>query len=148
MTDQSKEMAKIAVHALGEKKAEDIQIIDIREISVIADYFVIASASNSNQIQAMMDAVEEELYKEGYHCAQKEGNQNSSWDVGYGSHRLPRRRAGGRAVWRFGVCDRNRSCRFNVSGSGCPQRGVPPVCGRFQNKMCGSSKGIRRYGHH
>ena len=79
MTDQSKEMAKIAVHALGEKKAEDIQIIDIREISVIADYFVIASASNSNQIQAMMDAVEEELYKEGYHCAQKEGNQNSSW---------------------------------------------------------------------
>lgn len=79
MTDQSKEMAKIAVHALGEKKAEDIQIIDIHEISVIADYFVIASASNSNQIQAMMDAVEEELFKAGYHCAQKEGNQNSSW---------------------------------------------------------------------
>ena len=79
MTDQSREMAKIACHALGEKKAEDIQVIDIRNISVIADYFVIASASNSNQIQAMMDAAEEELYKAGYHCTQKEGNSNSSW---------------------------------------------------------------------
>ncbi len=79
MSDQAKEMAKMACHALSEKKAEDIQIIDIRDISVIADYFVIASGSNSNQLQAMEDAVEEELYKAGFHCAQKEGNQNSSW---------------------------------------------------------------------
>ena len=79
MNDVSRNMAKIACHALGEKKAEDIQVIDIRNISVIADYFVIASASNSNQIQAMMDAAEEELYKAGYHCTQKEGNSNSSW---------------------------------------------------------------------
>ena len=77
MNDVSRNMAKIACHALGEKKAEDIQVIDIRNISVIADYFVIASASN--QLQAMMDAAEEDLYKAGFHCAQKEGNNNSSW---------------------------------------------------------------------
>ena len=75
----SREMAKIACHALSEKKAEDIQIIDISGISVIADYFVIASASNANQLQAMMDAVEEDMYKAGYHCSQTEGNQRSSW---------------------------------------------------------------------
>ena len=69
MNDVSREMAKIACHALSDKKAEDVQVIDISEISVIADY----------QLQAMMDAVEEELYKAGYHCAQKEGNNNSSW---------------------------------------------------------------------
>ncbi len=79
MSDQAREMAKTACFALSEKKAEDIQIIDIRDISVIADYFVIASGSNSNQLQAMEDAVEEELYKAGFHCTQKEGNQNSSW---------------------------------------------------------------------
>lgn len=79
MDDTSRKMAKIACHALSEKKAEDIQIIDISEVSVIADYFVIASAANSNQLQAMMDGAEEELYKAGFHCSQKEGNQNSSW---------------------------------------------------------------------
>lgn len=79
MNDVSREMAKIACHALSDKKAEDVQVIDISEISVIADYFVIASAANTNQLQAMMDAAEEELYKAGYHCAQKEGNNNSSW---------------------------------------------------------------------
>ncbi len=42
MNKQSKEMAKLAYQALSEKKAEDIRIIDISEISVIADYFIIA----------------------------------------------------------------------------------------------------------
>ena len=79
MNDVSRNMAKIACNALSEKKAEDIQLIDISEISVIADYFVIASAANTNQLQAMMDAAEEDLYKAGFHCAQKEGNNNSSW---------------------------------------------------------------------
>ena len=41
-----KEMVRIACKALDDKKAKDIKIIDIHEVSVIADYFVIASASN------------------------------------------------------------------------------------------------------
>ena len=48
------EMAKLACHALDEKKGKDIKVIDIHEVSVIADYFVIASASNQNQVQAMV----------------------------------------------------------------------------------------------
>mgnify|MGYP002545217895 CR=1 FL=1 len=79
MTDQSREMAKIACHALGEKKAEDIQVIDIRNISVIADYFVIASGTNSNQVQAIVDNVEEQLGRAGFEAKQIEGNRNSSW---------------------------------------------------------------------
>ncbi len=73
------EMAKAACHALNEKKAEDLRIIDIREISTIADYFVIATGSNTNQIQAMVDAVDEKLTKTGHHAKQIEGNRNSSW---------------------------------------------------------------------
>ena len=58
---------------------KDIRIIDISEISVIADYFIIASGSNANQLQAMQDSVDEQLYKAGYHAKQIEGNQRSSW---------------------------------------------------------------------
>ncbi|WP_075719653.1 ribosome silencing factor [Roseburia sp. 499] len=76
---QSNEMVKIACHALSEKKAEDVRIIDISEISPIADYFVIASGANANQLQAMVDAVDEELTKAGYTAKQVEGNRNSSW---------------------------------------------------------------------
>ena len=46
----SKEMAKIAVAALEEKKAKDIKILDISGVSVLADYFIIASGSNRNQV--------------------------------------------------------------------------------------------------
>lgn len=77
--NQSKEMVKIAAKALADKKAEDVRIIDIREISTIADFFVIADGSNANQLTAMRDAVDEELYKAGYHTKQVEGNQNSTW---------------------------------------------------------------------
>ncbi len=79
MTANSKEMAKLACKALEDKKAEDIRVIDISEVSVIADYFIIADGNNPNQLQAMQDAVDEALYKAGYKARQIEGNQRSSW---------------------------------------------------------------------
>lgn len=79
MSITSKEMAKIAYKALSDKKAEDVQVIDISGISVLADYFVIADGANQNQIEAMRDAVEEELYKAGVQIRQVEGNRSSSW---------------------------------------------------------------------
>ena len=77
--EQAKEMVKIAVKALEDKKAEDVKIIDIGGVSTIADYFIIANGNNQNQLQAMRDAVEEDLYKAGYPVKQEEGNSNYSW---------------------------------------------------------------------
>lgn len=77
--NQSDNMCRLAYHALEEKKAEDIRIIDIRGISIIADYFIIANGTNPNQIQAMIDSVEEALAKEDYQVKQIEGNQKSTW---------------------------------------------------------------------
>ncbi|MDD6071984.1 MAG: RsfS/YbeB/iojap family protein, partial [Clostridiales bacterium] len=57
----SKEMAKIALTALEDKKGTDIKVIDISGVSVMADYFLIASGSNRNQVQALADNVEEKL---------------------------------------------------------------------------------------
>ena len=75
----SQEYCKIAVAALEDRKAEDVKIIDIREISPVADYFVIADGTNQNQIQAMRDACEEALYKAGLKTKQIEGNSSSTW---------------------------------------------------------------------
>lgn len=77
--EKSKEMLKLAVKALEDKKGEDIRIIDIREVSVLADYFIIASGSNTNQVQAMTDHVEGEFGKAGYPCRQVEGYQSANW---------------------------------------------------------------------
>lgn len=72
-------MVKIAVKALEDKKGEDVRIIDIRDISILADYFIIASGSNNSQVQAMVDNVEEELYKAGHECRQVEGYNTANW---------------------------------------------------------------------
>ena len=73
------EMVRLACKAMDEKKAIDIKVIDIHEVSVIADYFVIASASNQNQVQAMVDNADEMLGRAGYEAKQIEGTRNSSW---------------------------------------------------------------------
>ena len=62
--NQSKEMAKLAYTALSDKKGEDIQIIDISGVSVLADYFLIVNGNSDSQVNALVDNVEEELHKE------------------------------------------------------------------------------------
>ena len=75
----AKEMARMAIHALEDKKAEDIRVIDISEVSVIADYFIIASGSNRNQVQTLCDNVQETLGRAGYPERQTEGYQTANW---------------------------------------------------------------------
>lgn len=75
----SKELTKIAVKALEDKKGEDIKVIDIREVSVLADYFIIADGSNASQVQAMADNVQEELLKVGCESRQVEGYHTANW---------------------------------------------------------------------
>ena len=77
--NQAKEMARIAYDALSDKKGEDIKIIDITGVSVLADYFIIANGNSDSQVNALVDNVEEELHKAGYHLKQREGRANSSW---------------------------------------------------------------------
>ncbi|HCT91405.1 MAG TPA: ribosome silencing factor [Lachnospiraceae bacterium] len=74
-----KEFARIAVNALEDKKAEDIHIIDISEISTIADYFIIANGTNKSQIQTLADHIEETLGKAGLPLKQIEGYQTANW---------------------------------------------------------------------
>ena len=75
----SKELARMACEALEDKKALDVKIIDIEQVSTLADYFIIASGTNRNQVQAMADNVEEVLGRAGYEPKQIEGYQTGNW---------------------------------------------------------------------
>lgn len=77
--EQSKKMAQIAYRALEEKKGEDIKIVDISTVSILADYFLIANGVNENQVRAMSDSVEEELARAGHPLKQREGYGTGKW---------------------------------------------------------------------
>ncbi|MBR4763957.1 MAG: ribosome silencing factor [Lachnospiraceae bacterium] len=77
--EMSREMSKIAIEALEDKKASDVRVIDISEVSVLADYFIIAGGSNRNQIQAMSDEVEKKLGQAGHEVRQIEGYETGAW---------------------------------------------------------------------
>lgn len=79
MKETLKEHLRIIYKALDDKKAEDIQIIDISEVSPMADYFVIASGNNVNQVHALCDNVSEELAKTKVLTKQTEGYTAGNW---------------------------------------------------------------------
>ncbi len=79
MEKKTLEMTKLALDALQDKKAEDIRVIDISEVSVVADVFMIAGGSNRSQIQALCDNVEEKMGRAGYPAKQIEGYDTANW---------------------------------------------------------------------
>lgn len=78
---ESTKEVKLAVEALDEKKGENICVIDISKISILGDYFVITNGTNSTQVQALANNVEEKLVKKGYLCKQMEGYRSAHWIV-------------------------------------------------------------------
>jgi ribosome-associated protein len=73
------QLAKAAVDLASDKKASDVVLLDIRDITVIADYFVICSGSNSRQIKAIADTIDDELGKQGAGLLHREGTADSGW---------------------------------------------------------------------
>ncbi|GFI21757.1 ribosomal silencing factor RsfS [Lachnospiraceae bacterium] len=70
---------KKIVDALENKKAENIQLIDISEVSTVADYFIITNGTNVSQIQALSDNVEERLAIDGIRPRNIEGYNTANW---------------------------------------------------------------------
>jgi len=79
MEKETVEKVKLAVKALEDKKASNISIIDISGLSIIADYFIIASGDNIRQTAALCDNVEEVLGRAGYDARQIEGRTSANW---------------------------------------------------------------------
>ena len=73
------EMARIAALAADEKLASDVVVLDVSEQLVITDCFVIASAPNERQVEAIVDAVEEKLRERGVKPVRREGAREGRW---------------------------------------------------------------------
>lgn len=73
---ETTDLVKQIMSLLEEKKASDILALDISEISTLADYFVLASADNARQLDALEDALEDKIQLDNLH---KEGESSSSW---------------------------------------------------------------------
>lgn len=75
------ELMNEAVKAIDEKHGQDIRVIDISEISVLADYFIIAHGNNSPQIEAIVENVDFRLSRLGYEPLNIEGGRNGGWTL-------------------------------------------------------------------
>lgn len=78
-SDRARELALVAAQAAADKKAEDIVILDVSEQLVITDAFVLASAPNERQVQAIVDTVEEKLRAVDAKPVRREGARGGRW---------------------------------------------------------------------
>lgn len=79
MTDR--EELEIAVKALDSKKAEKITALKVKDLTILANYFVIASATSTTQVKALADAVEYHMEQAGVRLKSIEGVGSKSWIV-------------------------------------------------------------------
>ncbi|MEU8894656.1 ribosome silencing factor [Nocardia sp. NPDC048505] len=73
------EMAQVAARAADEKLASDVVVLDVSEQLVITDCFVIASAPNERQVNAIVDNIEEKLREAGHKPVRREGTREGRW---------------------------------------------------------------------
>ncbi len=73
------ELAKTVVNALDGKKAQDIRLLKVEDLTVLADYFVIASGTSSTQVKALADEVQFKLTQLGIEPGHVEGADGRSW---------------------------------------------------------------------
>lgn len=74
-----KEIALDIAGLIDDKKGHDIQILDVRHLSSIADYFVIATGTSNTHVNAIADGVVEELRERGVEMSHKEGKRGGNW---------------------------------------------------------------------
>lgn len=80
MALDSKQLARIAAEAADDKKAEDVVIIDVAELLVVTDYFVIATGRNDRQVRSIAGEIEDQLReKTGIKPIGREGVQEGKW---------------------------------------------------------------------
>lgn len=77
----AKEVAAIAAKALDSKKGIDLRLIEISDISTLADYFLICTASSNTHVRTLCDAVEEAMDEAGEPMVGREGHRGGTWVV-------------------------------------------------------------------
>ncbi|MDN6731455.1 MAG: ribosome silencing factor [Atopostipes suicloacalis] len=79
MENKAKELLESVIKAIDGKRAKDITVLDMKNISIMSDYNVITHASNSRLINAIAEAALEAGKKQGYEAKGIEGKQKGNW---------------------------------------------------------------------
>jgi ribosome-associated protein len=79
MDKKTEDQLNLIYKAIDDKKGEDIKVIDVQELTPVTDYFVIATADNFTQLNAMRDNVDEMLGQAGFNVRSIEGDKQSAW---------------------------------------------------------------------
>lgn len=77
----TEEMLAAAVKILDGKKAEDVRVIGIKDLTIIADYFIIANGTSSTHTRSLADELEFRLKEKGLEPRQIQGNNGSNWII-------------------------------------------------------------------
>lgn len=77
--DKYKRIAELAAEAADDKKAFDIEILNVEGLTIIADYFVLCSGNTDKQVQAIARAIEDKLDEDGVYPKQIAGKENGHW---------------------------------------------------------------------
>jgi ribosome-associated protein len=72
---------RIIKEALADKKGKDVVALDVTTLTVVADYFIIASAGNSPQVKALAESVDEKLSEKGILPLRRDGFSDCRWVV-------------------------------------------------------------------
>lgn len=75
----AKQKSEIIANAASDKKALDITIMNMRDLTVTTDYFIVCSATTATQVRAIADNIEDEMAKAGQEFLHKEGYRNAEW---------------------------------------------------------------------
>lgn len=78
-TEHARHLTRIAATAADAKQATDLVAFDVSERLALTDVFLIATASNERQVSAVVDAVEEALFREGTKALRREGGREARW---------------------------------------------------------------------
>lgn len=78
-SEDARRLALVAARAAADKKADDLVLLDVSEQLIITDCFMIASAPNERQVEAIVDAVEENMRAAGTKPVRREGTREGRW---------------------------------------------------------------------
>lgn len=79
--EKSKQLVQFIAEACGDKLAKDIVVLDMNEVSIIADYFLICHGSNERQVQAIAKAIRDSFGEKGVDVKRMEGNEHGRWII-------------------------------------------------------------------
>ncbi|WP_186576470.1 ribosome silencing factor [Aquibacillus kalidii] len=75
----SKQLVQLTAKACDDKRGQDIVILDMKDVSLISDYFVICEGTNERQVQAIAREIKEQAQEKDIHIKRLEGFEQARW---------------------------------------------------------------------